>query len=133
MDRDVIERQRPAKQWSRLEDRQLLDNDTINRHERHAGRPDKGRVDPQRRLFILMIDLEIVSVMRSFDGMMRLEMSMNELGVTVIVRLADVDVLGRQQRHAQHAERGNERDRASESHCGDYRWRPSRPSILSKL
>ena len=133
MDGDVFEGQRPARQRSRLEDRQLLDDHTITGHDRHAGRTDKRRVDPQRGLFILMIDLwKIVRVMRSVDGMMGFEMAMNEFGVTVVVRLPDVDVLGREQRHAQQADRGDERDRTSKGHCGDYRWRPRRPSILTK-
>jgi hypothetical protein len=48
--------------------------------------------------------------------MMRFEMPVNDLGVTVLLRLADVHVLGRQQWQAQQAERGDQRDRVARRH-----------------
>jgi hypothetical protein len=42
-----------------------------------------------------------------------------------------VDVLRRQQRHADQPEHGDEGKTAPRSHCRDYQCRPSAASILS--
>ena len=80
-----------------------------------------------------MIELviEMIGFVLDVSGMMRLEMTMNDFGVFTAFGLADVNVLGRQQRQAEEAEHGSDGEGAPERHCGDYQWRWITPSILS--
>lgn len=117
MDGDVIEGQRPAGKRPGLKQRQIVNENAIGRRQQCADRADEWRIDPERGFLILMIELgSTVDRMRKFDWMMRFEMSMNELGVAVIVRLADVHVLGRQQRQPEQAERRDQRESGAERH-----------------
>ena len=63
--------------------------------------------------------------------MMRLEVTMDELGVMPLVRLRDVDMLRRQQLRADQAQHSNEGETATRSHCGNYPCRATAASILS--
>jgi hypothetical protein len=114
--RDVIELQRPARKRPGLELGKLLNDDAIDRGNQNRTGIDERRVDPQRGVLILMIEF---GCRRSV--MVRFEMPVNDFGMPV-VRLGDVDVLGRQQRHAEQADYRDERERAPGRHCWNY-WR----------
>jgi hypothetical protein len=130
--RDVLELQYPARKRLRLKDGQFLNDDRGERGNDWQRSGDERRVDPERR-FILMIErvIEMIGVVLDVSGMMRLEMTMNNFGVFAAFGLADVNVLGRQQRQAEKAEHSSDGERAPERHCGDYQWRRITPSILS--
>lgn len=132
MHRDVIELQRPARKWLWLENGQFLHDDSSERGNERRRASDKRRIDPERRL-ILMIEFVIVMVCVVFDvtRMMRLKMAMNDLGVLAALRFSDVHMFRRQQRQAEQPEHGGDGDGAPERHCVDYQWRRTRPSILS--
>ena len=119
MHRDVIELQRPARKWLWLENGQFLHDDRSERRHGHRRASEKRRVDPERRL-ILVIECLIAIVMTGVaidvTGMMRLEMPMNDLGVLAALGFGDVHVLWRQQRQAEQTEHGGDGDGAPERH-----------------
>src|SRR5262245_61013512 len=121
----MLELQRPAREWPGLKIEKLLNDDAIGRGNRDRRGRDERCVNPQRGILILMIEFR-----HGRSVMVRLEMPVNDFGMPVF-RLGDVDMLRRQQRHAEQANNGDKRERLPGRHWGDY-WRASTsPSILS--
>jgi hypothetical protein len=132
--RDVLELQRPTRGCIRLENGQLLNDDRSERGNKRRRASDKRRIDPERRLILMiecLIAIVMIGVVIDVTRMMRLEMAMNDLGVLAALGLGDVHVLWRQQRQAEQPEHGGDGDGAPERHCVDYQWRRTRPSMLS--
>ena len=116
--REMFELQRPARKRPGLKQWKFLDDDAIDRWQRCLDYSEVRRIQPQRGALILMIEFRHrMRRVRDLDRMMRFEVAMNELGVTVIVRLADVDVLRRQHRQAEQAEDGERDQSAGRGHC----------------
>jgi hypothetical protein len=114
--RDVLELQRPARKRPGLEHGKLLNDDAIDRGNRNRTGVDERRVDPQRGVFILMIEFRC-----GRSVMVRFEMPMDDFGVPV-VGLGDVDMLRRQHWHAEQGEDRGKREGSPERHCLNY-WR----------
>lgn len=127
MDGDVIERQRPPRKRPGLKERKFLNEPSYDRRQRRRIRTDEGRIEPERRFLILMIEDPL-----PLDRMVRLEVTMNELGVMPFF-LCHMDVLRRKQRHADEGEHGDEGKTAPSGHCLNYQCRPTAASILSGL
>ena len=126
MDRDVVERQRPARKRPGLKDREFLYEHAIGQRPRRRAGADERRIEPERSIVVLMIEDSLRA-----DHIVRLEMTMDEFGVVPLFP-GDVEMLRRQQRHADQAEHGNEGQTAAGGHCGNYQRRPTAPSIPSQ-
>jgi len=118
--RDVLELQRPARKRLRFDHGQLLDDCGTERRNGYGRGRDVRRVDPERR-FVLVIEFLIVMIRVVIHkrGVMRLEVTMNDLGVLAALGLGDVHVLGWQQGQAEQAEHGGDGDGATERHCAE--------------
>ena len=95
MHRDVLELQRPARKRLRLQNGQFSNDDGGDGGNRRWRSYDERRVDPEGR-FLLMIELVIamIGVVLDVNGMMRLEMTMNDFGVFAALGFGGVHVLG---------------------------------------